>query len=556
MSQKRQKQDDVHTSLHEEQEHEQERHSYSDAGGSRKRPSFRNAVLEVMKFCTIHKYVEPVLEPLIRRVVREEVEVALEKHMANMKWGCEDEIESVLPRSLQLQFLSSLSLPVFTGTRIEGGDCNMLKVALIDAHTGKTVSSGIESSAKLEIVVLEGDFDDDVDDNWTLEEFSANIIRERRGKKPLLSGNALLNLKDGIGLVGDLYFTDNSSWTRSRRFRLGARVVDNCDGIRVREAKSESFVVRDHRGELYKKHHPPYLSDEVWRLEKISKDGAFHKRLHKEKIKTVKDFLVLFFLDPEGLRHILGPGMSTKMWEVVVEHATRCVLDDNKLYLYCPQSQKRDGVVFNLVGQVLGLISGGKYVVSDKLSETEKTEAHKLVISAFHHLDKVLSYDDEASLRAGTCSLTEDLYPSDTQMISGNPEANDSLQKDRFDYPQMTTPSLYSVGDMSSLGEYGLNHMGSIDVGFDQPIDFQCHVDNTLICDPGSSMHLQYLGTSSPGYLQCAVDRFLFPCSAIGKAQRRWKIVSSVVKWFSLMLEIRKGDISSNAQMMDENARF
>ncbi|KAJ9559555.1 hypothetical protein OSB04_004715 [Centaurea solstitialis] len=386
------------------------------------------------------------------------------------------------------------------------------------------------------------------------------LLGRGEGRNRFFSGNAVLNLKEGIGLVGDIYFTDNSSWTRSRRFRLGARVVGNCDGIRVREAKSESFVVRDHRGELYKKHHPPYLSDEVWRLEKISKDGAFHKRLHKEKIKTVKDFLVLYFLDPEGLRHVLGPGMSTKMWEVVVEHATRCVIDDNKLYLYCPQSQKRDGVVFNIVGQVLGLISGGKYVVSDKLSETEKTAAQKLVISAFHHLDKVLSYDDEASLKASTCSFTEDL----SQMISANPEPNNnSLQKDRFDYPQMKTPSLYSAGDLSSLGgEYGLSNVGPIDVGFDQPMDdFQCHVDNTLICDPGSSMHLQYLGasssfSSSPGYLQCAVDRFLFPCSAIGKAQRRWKIVSSVVKWFSLMLEIRKGDISSNAQSMDKDGRF
>lgn len=125
----------------------------------------------------------------------------------------------------------------------------MLKVALIDAHTGKTISSGIESSAKVEIVVLEGDFGDDSGDSWTLEEFSANIVRARRGKKPLLHGNALLNLKEGIGLVGDLFFTDNSSWTRSRKFRLGARVLDNFDGIRVREAKSESFVVRDHRGE-------------------------------------------------------------------------------------------------------------------------------------------------------------------------------------------------------------------------------------------------------------------------------------------------------------------
>lgn len=540
MSQKRHKHDDVGVSLPEEPEQE--------IAGRRKRPSFRNAVLEVMKFCTINKYVEPVLEPLIRRVVKEEVEVAFEKYIANMKWDCEDEMQSFLPRSFQLQFLSPLSLPVFTGTRIEGGDCNTLKVALIDAHTGKTVSTGIESSAKVEIVVLEGDFgDDNASDNWTLEEFNANIVKERRGKKPLLNGNVCLNLKEGVGVVGDLCFTDNSSWTRSRKFRLGARVLDDCDGVRVREAKSESFIVRDHRGELYKKHHPPYLSDEVWRLEKISKDGAFHKRLNKEQVKTVQDFLVLLFLYPERLRHILGPGMSNKMWEVVVEHAMRFVLDDNKLYLYCPQSQKRDGVVFNVVGQVLGLLSDFKYVDSDKLSETEKVEAQNLVRFAFHHVDKVLTYDDENSLKMGTRSFSEDFYPLNSQIITPNSECNNSLQKARFSYPHMDPTS-----PQTTFGEYGSNHTAPIDVRFDHPVDFQCHVDPTLICDPSSSMHMQYLG----GDLQCSVDRFLFPCSGMVKAQRRWKIVSSVVKWFSLMLEVRKGDLSSNEQMLDENMRL
>ncbi|KAL8225950.1 hypothetical protein R6Q57_018507 [Mikania cordata] len=549
MSQKRQKQDDTGVSRPED---EPEYSSPPDAGGRRKRPSFRNAVLEVMKFCTIHKYVEPFLEPLIRRVVKEEVEVALQKHIAKMKWDSEDETDSFLPRKLELQFLTALALPVFTGSRIEGEDCNMLKVALIDSHTGKTVSTGIESSLKVEIVVLEGDFGDEIGDNWTLEEFNANIVKERRGKKPLISGNSLLSLNEGVGLVGDLCFTDNSSWTRSRKFRLGARVLDNCDNVRVIEAKSESFVVRDHRGELYKKHHPPYLSDEVWRLEKISKDGAFHKRLDKENVKTVKDFLVLFFLDPAMLRHILGPGMSTKMWKVVVEHATRCVIDENRLYLYCPQSDKKDGVVFNVVGQVLGLLSDYKYVVLDKLSETKKVEAHKLVLYAFQHLDKVLPYDDEASFRNSICSFTEDLNQSHTQMMNENPEENNCHTKGIFDYPQMNPPSPDII--RSSLDEYGPDHLdnlGSIDVRFDQPMDFECHVENTLICDPSSSMHLQYIGDSSPGDLQCAVDRFLFPCSAMVKAHRRWKIVSSVVKWFSLMLEIRKGDLSSNDPIFD-----
>lgn len=56
--------------------------------------------------------------------------------------------------------------------------------------------------------------------------------------------------------------------------------------------------------QVYKKHHPPSLSDEVWRLEKIGKDGAFHKRLRQERVNTVKDFLILLFLDPKRLRNV------------------------------------------------------------------------------------------------------------------------------------------------------------------------------------------------------------------------------------------------------------
>ena len=154
-----------------------------------------------------------------------------------------------MSRSLQLKFVNNLSLPVFTGARIEGEDCSNIQVALIDAITGQTVISGPESLAKVEIVVLEGDFDGDENDNWTVEEFKNNIVREREGKKPLLTGDAFVNLKEGTGFVSEVSFTDNSSWTRSRRFRLGARVVDKIDGTSIREAKTESFIVRDHRGE-------------------------------------------------------------------------------------------------------------------------------------------------------------------------------------------------------------------------------------------------------------------------------------------------------------------
>lgn len=59
---------------------------------------------------------------------------------------------------------------------------------------------------------------------------------------------------------------------------------------------------------MYKKHHPPFLDDEVWRLEKIGKDGAFHKRLNRESVRTVKEFLTLLHLDGPRLQVFICSG--------------------------------------------------------------------------------------------------------------------------------------------------------------------------------------------------------------------------------------------------------
>jgi hypothetical protein len=116
--------------------------------------------------------------------------------------------------------------------------------------TREVVVTGKESQLKVELVVLEGDFQGGEDGDWTAQEFNNNILREREGKRPLLSGDVSVGLDRGIGTVADVSFTDNSSWTRSRKFRLGARTEDGYfNGVRVREAKTECFVVKDHRGE-------------------------------------------------------------------------------------------------------------------------------------------------------------------------------------------------------------------------------------------------------------------------------------------------------------------
>lgn len=55
---------------------------------------------------------------------------------------------------------------------------------------------------------------------------------------------------------------------------------------------------------VYKKHYPPALKDDVWRLEKIGKDGAFHKKLNANGIYTVEDFLRLLVRDQQRLRSV------------------------------------------------------------------------------------------------------------------------------------------------------------------------------------------------------------------------------------------------------------
>lgn len=64
---------------------------------------------------------------------------------------------------------------------------------------------------------------------------------------------------------------------------------------------------------MYKKHYPPALNDEVWRLEKIGKDGAFHKRLNSAGIFMVEEFLQLVVRDSQKLRNVsVGLGLSCK----------------------------------------------------------------------------------------------------------------------------------------------------------------------------------------------------------------------------------------------------
>ena len=149
-------------------------------------------------------------------------------------------------RNFQLKFLDKISVPVFTGTQIRGKGGTPIRVVLVDGTTDQVVNSGPEASAKVKIVVVEGDFDGDKRSNWTLEEFKNKIVGEMEGKKSLLTGHVYLDLNEGKGFVGEISFTHNANWMKSAEYRLGA-VVEYLSENRVREAITECIVVKDRR---------------------------------------------------------------------------------------------------------------------------------------------------------------------------------------------------------------------------------------------------------------------------------------------------------------------
>ncbi|CAM0872834.1 unnamed protein product [Alopecurus aequalis] len=358
----------------------------------------------------------PKLEPFLRRVVQEEVHNVLIRHIDSA---------NRLPLQLKtsskrykLQFQGNLPQTLFTGNRVEAENKQPLRIVLTDVANNQAITSGPLSSMKVELLVLDGDFNADERLEHTEKEFSESIVFEREGKRPLLSGEVVIVLEKGVASVRDISFTDNSSWIRSRKFRLGAR-MSRASSVeeRVQEAVSNPFLVKDHRGEVYKKHHPPALADDVWRLEKIGKDGVFHKKLADFGIHTVQDFLRNLVMDQYELRGLLGSGMSNKMWESTVDHARECVLDD-KLYSYC----SGHGIIllFNCIHEIIGVVVGSHCFSLNALTATQKELVVKLQQDAYKFPNRIVEFKVQ-SQPAETAQAPPMPGPASTQIPQGEP---------------------------------------------------------------------------------------------------------------------------------------
>ncbi|PKI74901.1 hypothetical protein CRG98_004673 [Punica granatum] len=117
---------------------------------------------------------------------------------------------------LRLEFVNKLPANIFTGSWLVDEENNPIKLRLLNERTHKIVSAHPLSSERIEIVVLDGDFGcHEPEEDWTEQDFSACIIRETEGRRPLLTGELSVTLREGVACLGGIAFTDNSSWTRS-----------------------------------------------------------------------------------------------------------------------------------------------------------------------------------------------------------------------------------------------------------------------------------------------------------------------------------------------------
>ncbi|KAK7265120.1 hypothetical protein RJT34_32736 [Clitoria ternatea] len=146
--------------------------------------------------------------------VSEEVERALAK-LGNAEVTERERSKIKESKNLQLYFRTRMSPHLFTGGKVEGEQGASIT-------TGNIVQIGPESVSKLKVVVIEGDFNEESHDDWTKKHFENHEVQEREGNRPLLTGDMQVILTEGVGtLLDEITFTDNSSWIRSRKFRLG-----------------------------------------------------------------------------------------------------------------------------------------------------------------------------------------------------------------------------------------------------------------------------------------------------------------------------------------------
>uniref|UniRef100_A0A7C9EBH4 Calmodulin-binding protein 60 A n=1 Tax=Opuntia streptacantha TaxID=393608 RepID=A0A7C9EBH4_OPUST len=285
---------------------------------------------------------------------------------------------STASRSFQLRFVGIFPKVIFTLDNIQQDEGAPLQVVLED-DIGSRVHVGPEASVKIRIFVLDGDFEVDDMDDWTDQDFDKNIAQPRKGKGQLLRGQLEIYLSNGVASISDIAFTDNSKSMRNGKFRLGARVVKgHPPEVKIRDAVSAAFKVKERRTKSYRKHRSLYLDDGILCLKNIGK--SLYERLAKREILTVKDFLQLYNTDPNELRNILK--VAENKWSELIKNAQLCSLTDEQ-YSYYDKASGTD-LVLDCVFNVIRIVLNGRICQPYKdIADCQKEQVNRIRLAAY-----------------------------------------------------------------------------------------------------------------------------------------------------------------------------
>ncbi|CAL0308546.1 unnamed protein product [Lupinus luteus] len=343
--------------------------------------------------------------------------------------------------SFKLVFKNEVPTVFFTHSKIKAKENKPIEIALYDTISKSIVTEGPLSSIKIEICVLDGEFGSNGSEDWNAEEFNAKILSERKDKAHLLKGDRVIKLKNGVGIINNVSFTDISRWIQNGRFRLGAKVLKTTiNEANIKEGRSIPFMVMHDRSEARKKNQCSSLNDEVWYLKGIKRNGEVHQQLCSNEIKTVKDLLQLYITNQVSLQKIIGK----KLWNSIIKQAKACDIDHGKCYIYHSYAAEQSiSLVFNCIYEVLEVYFNGQNSCSvESLNLEDKLLVERVKQQAY------------TNVKDNLIPLETTIHGSLENLVSVQPVQHNAMDKPLEQGQPERLPNFYEQGTSTShIGE-------------------------------------------------------------------------------------------------------
>ncbi|KAM3278502.1 hypothetical protein ACQJBY_046019 [Aegilops geniculata] len=236
------------------------------------------------------------------------------------------------------------------------------KVAILQNET--QITQGDLSKLQIEILPVHADFFTGQED-FTKDEFNKQIYMYK-GKESVL---ATVSLSNGESCLGSFSFPESS---HGKKLRLTARVKRQDLTVRVQEAITDPFVVKDRRSESNEKSPIPSKEDAIHQLKKICLKGKHWNNLVEKNITKVKHLLRHYHKDNFGLQKLAG--MKKGDWNTMIEHATMCVPGDEIYSYLVPEDNCQ--ILFNDFYDLVGKMTDN--YVTYSVNDVDQFPQHKV----------------------------------------------------------------------------------------------------------------------------------------------------------------------------------